>query len=85
MQFAFKTPTLRSVALRPPYMHNGIAANLYEVVRHYEAGGIDRPSRSPAMMKLDLTEQDRHDLVAFMQTLTGMPEGEAAPKLPGKE
>lgn len=85
MQFAFKTPTLRSVALRPPYMHNGMAANLYEVVRHYEAGGIDRPSRSAAMLKLDLTEQDRHDLVAFMQTLTGMPEGEGAPKLPEKE
>lgn len=83
MQFAFKTPTLRSVALRPPYMHNASAATLYDVIRHYEKGGIDRPSRSPAMMPLDLSEQDRLDLVAFMQTLTGLPEGEAPPKLPG--
>jgi cytochrome c peroxidase len=83
MQYAFKTPTLRSVALRPPYMHNGSATTLYDVVKHYETGGIDRPSRSPAIMKLDLTEPDRLDLVAFMQTLTGMPEGEAPPKLPG--
>lgn len=82
LHYAFKTPSLRSVALRPPYMHNGKATTLYEVVKHYESGGIDRPSRSPAMMKLDLTEQDRFDLVAFMQTLTGLREGEAPPKLP---
>ena len=31
MQFAFKTPTLRAVALRPPYMHNASSADLYDV------------------------------------------------------
>jgi cytochrome c peroxidase len=82
MQFAFKTPTLRSVALRPPYMHNGSAVDLYQAVKHYEKGGIDRPSRSPLLKAVALTEQDRLDLVAFMQTLTGMPEAEAPPKLP---
>ena len=71
MQFAFKTPTLRSVALRPPYMHNGSQANLQEVMKHYEKGGIDRPSRSPLMMPIELTDQERLDLVAFMDTLTG--------------
>jgi cytochrome c peroxidase len=81
--FAFKTPTLRSVALRPPYMHDGSAATLYDVVRHYERGGIDRPSRSPMLAPITLSEADRLDLVAFMQTLTGIPEGEAAPPLPG--
>jgi cytochrome c peroxidase len=70
------------VALRPPYMHNGMAANLYEAVKHYETGGIDRPSRSPEMKPLSLTEAERQDLVAFLQTLTGMPEGEGAPDLP---
>ena len=83
MQFAFKTPTLRSVALRPPYMHNGTSATLYDVVKHYETGGIDRPSRSPMMLPLQLTEQERRDLVAFMQTLTGLQEGEDPPRLPG--
>lgn len=71
MQFAFKTPTLRSVALRPPYMHNASSATLYDTVKHYEKGGIDRPSRSPLMLPLELTEMERLDLVAFMESLTG--------------
>jgi cytochrome c peroxidase len=75
LQFAFKTPTLRSVALRAPYMHNGSLPTLREVVDFYTKGGIDRPSRSPMMNPFDLTEQERSDLVAFLETLTG--EGEA--------
>ena len=78
MQFAFKTPTLRSVALRPPYLHDGSAATLHDVVKLYERGGIDRPSRSPAIFPLDLTEHDRLDLVAFFETLTGENDGAAA-------
>lgn len=82
MQYAFKTPTLRSVALRPPYMHHGATATLYDVVRHYESGGIDRPSRSPEIFAFTLSEAERLDLVAFLQTLTGVPEGESPPQLP---
>ena len=82
MQFAFKTPTLRSVALRPPYMHDGSSATLVDVVRHYEKEPVDRPSRSPLFVPVELTEQERGDLVAFMQSLTGAPEGEPAPELP---
>ena len=74
MQYAFKTPTLRSVALRPPYMHNASAATLYDTVKHYEKGGIDRPSRSPLLPPLQLTEAERRDLVAFMESLTGAAE-----------
>ena len=74
MQFAFKTPTLRSVALRPPYMHNSSSATLYDTVKHYEKGGVDRPSRSPLMLPLQLTEEERLDLVAFMESLTGAAE-----------
>jgi cytochrome c peroxidase len=69
MQFAFKTPTLRSVAQRPPYMHNGSSATLEAVVRHYEKGGVERPSRSPLMQPIALTDQERGDLLAFMETL----------------
>lgn len=36
----------------------------------YEKGGIDRPSRSPLMQPIELTEQERHDLVAFLESLT---------------
>jgi len=78
MNFAFKTPTLRSVALRGPYMHNASLATLDEVVRHYEKGGIDRPSRSPLLVPIQLSDAERHDLVVFMNTLTGDGEG---PKL----
>jgi cytochrome c peroxidase len=69
LTYAFKTPTLRSVALRAPYMHNGSIATLTDVVRHYEKGGIDRPSRSPLLFPIKLTDQERLDLIAFMETL----------------
>jgi cytochrome c peroxidase len=69
MQFAFKTPTLRSLAVRPPYMHNGSHVTLVEVMKHYEKGGIERPSRSPLMMPIELSDQERQDLIAFMETL----------------
>lgn len=82
MQYAFKTPTLRSVALRAPYMHDGSAADLYEVVRHYEKGGIERPSRSPLIKPFALSDQERSDLVAFLETLTGEGEAVPPPKLP---
>ena len=71
MQFAFKTPTLRDVALRPPYMNNGTLATLEDVVKHYEKGGIARPSRSPMLQPIQLTDTERRDLVAFMETLSG--------------
>jgi cytochrome c peroxidase len=63
------------VALRAPYMHDGSIATLRGVVDFYVKGGIDRPSRSPMINPFDLTEQERNDLVAFLETLTG--EGEA--------
>ena len=69
-QYAFKTPTLRSVALRPAYMHNASQATLHDVMKHYEKGGIDRPRRSPLMMPIKLSNQERSDLIAFMETLT---------------
>ena len=51
-------------------------------MKHYEKGGIDRPSRSPLLVPIALSEQERLDLVAFMEALTGAPEGESKPKLP---
>ena len=75
LNFAFKTPTLRSVTLRSPYMHNASIPTLVDVVKHYENGGIARPSRSPLMLPIQLTDQERLDLVAFMETLTGEADG----------
>ena len=74
MRFAFKTPALRSVALRPPYMHNASEATLRDVIKLYERGGIDRASGSPLMMPIELTDHERADLIAFLETLTGAAE-----------
>jgi cytochrome c peroxidase len=54
----FKTPTLRALSARAPYFHNGIAANLEDVVRHYERH-----------LKFVFTDQQRQDLVAFLEAL----------------
>jgi cytochrome c peroxidase len=43
-------------------------------VKLYEKGGIARPSRSPLLFPIGLTDQERLDLVAFMESLTGKDE-----------
>ena len=68
---AFKTPTVRNVALTGPYMHDGSQKTLREVVDWYAKGGHANPWLSDKVKKLDLTEQDKQDLVAFMESLTG--------------
>lgn len=73
LRYAFKTPTLRDVARRPPYMHDGSLTGLEAVVDHYDKGGIERPSRSDLMIPLGLSEREKRDLVAFLRTLDGAP------------
>jgi len=68
---AFKTPTIRNVEQTTPYMHDGSLATLEEVVEWYAKGGHPNPYLSDKMKKLDLTEQDKKDLVAFMKACTG--------------
>jgi cytochrome c peroxidase len=72
---AWRTPSLRDVALTAPYMHNGAMATLEEVVAHYNAGGSSSAPgpRSPRIKPLGLTEAEQSDLVAFLKTLTGAP------------
>jgi len=73
---AFKTPTLRNVALTAPYMHDGSQATLRDVVVHYNNGGVteaDDPVNdflSGGIRPLNLTEEQIDDLVAFMEALT---------------
>jgi cytochrome c peroxidase len=73
LQHAFKTPTLRDVARRAPYMHDGSLPTLEAVIDHYNMGGIARPSRSELIGPLGLTEGEKADLIAFLQTLTSKP------------
>jgi cytochrome c peroxidase len=82
MQHAFKTPGLREISRRSPYMHDGSLATLEKVVEHYDKGGVDRPSRSDLMKPLGLTPQEKSDLVTFLQTLTSDLNPTALPVLP---
>ncbi len=82
MQHAFKTPTLRNVVERAPYMHDGSIATLGEVVRHYNDGFVERESLSDDIDALDLTEQEIVDLVEFMKTLSSNDPGVLISQLP---
>jgi cytochrome c peroxidase len=82
LRYAFKTPTLRDVARRAPYMHDGSMPTLDAVIDLYDRGGIDRPSRAPEIRPLGLTNDEKADLIAFLQTLTGEPASNQLPILP---
>jgi cytochrome c peroxidase len=68
---AFKTPTLRNVSQNGPYMHDGSQKTLLEVVEWYVKGGHPNPHLSDKVKKFAATDQDKKDLVAFMEALTG--------------
>lgn len=67
----FKTPSLREVASRAPYMHDGSLAGLEEVVRFYDRGGGPNPNLDPEIRPLGLSEAEIDDLVAFLEALGG--------------
>ncbi|GAB2198003.1 MbnH family di-heme enzyme [Sessilibacter sp. MAH4] len=79
---AFRAPTLRNVAVSAPYMHDGSMKTLEEVVDFYAEGGRDikegphkgdgreNPFKSQFVKQVELSEQDRKDLVAFLKALT---------------
>lgn len=79
---AFKTPGLRNITHRAPYMHNGSLANLDAVLVHYLSGGLPRPSRSPEIVFLPLMNDDLTDLKAFLHTLQGEDQPMSLPALP---
>ncbi len=82
MKGAFKTPTLRDIALHPPYMHNGEYRTLEAVVDHYDRGGDDKANLDPNIKPLDLTDQEKKDLVQFLRTLSGTQIAITLPRLP---
>jgi cytochrome c peroxidase len=82
MSHAFKTPGLREITRRVPYMHDGSIATLEQVVEHYDQGGVNRPSRSDLMKPLGLTPQEKSELVAFLNTLTSNLDPTSVPVLP---
>lgn len=82
LRYAFKTPTLRDVARRAPYMHDGSVPTLAAVIELYDRGGIERPSRDPEIRPLGLSPAEKADLVAFLRTLDGKDEPFPMPTLP---
>jgi len=68
---AFKTPTLRDVALSGPYMHDGKLKTLKAVVDFYAGKGNSNPNLDAKMKTINLTGQDREDLLQFLNSLTG--------------
>jgi cytochrome c peroxidase len=73
---SFKTPTLRNVAVTPPYMHDGSVKTLKDVVVHYNNGGVTKEGDpvndflSSGIRPLNLTDPEVDDLVSFMEALT---------------
>ena len=79
----FKVPSLRNISLTGPYMHDGRFTNLEQVVEFYNSGVVDNPNLSPPLrlppppgqavgpvLRLNLTQQQKDALVAFLRTLT---------------
>ncbi len=68
---AFKTPTLRNIAMTAPFMHNGSEATLEAVVEYYDRGGTPNKNLHPLMQPLGLAAEEKAALVFFMKALDG--------------
>ena len=77
---AFRTPSLRDVARRPPYMHDGSKATLHEVLEHYNRGGVPNPYADGGMEPLELTGEEIDLVVQFLEALNGTGYEDVPPK-----
>lgn len=69
---AFKTQTLREIALTGPYMHNGVFGSLKEVIEFFNKGGGDDNNKTPLLKPLHLTDDEKQVLEVFLkEALTG--------------
>jgi len=69
---AFKTPTLRQVADRAPYMHDGSVASLEEVVEYYDRGGNRNSNLDTELQPIGFTKEEKQALVTFLRSLSGV-------------
>lgn len=79
---AFKTPGLRNLTYRGPFMHHGQLPDLMSVLMHYQSGGEKRPSLDPLIKPFHLTDIERDDLLAFLAALTAEKTETPLPNLP---
>jgi cytochrome c peroxidase len=82
LERAFKTPTLRNINQRAPYMHDGSLPTLAAVIDHYDGAFEARPSLDANMHKLGLTKEEKAQLLAFLNTLTSADDPVALAMLP---
>jgi cytochrome c peroxidase len=82
LQGAFKTPSLRGVALSAPYFHDGRTASLEEAVDLVLKGGIPNPHLDEKLKPKEITPEQRQELLAFLGSLTPKQERYKRPKLP---
>ena len=66
----FKVPSLRNVTMTHPYMYDGSLATLDDVLDHYVSGGSNHPNKSELITPIELNEEERADLKAFLNALT---------------
>jgi len=80
----FKVPTLRDIARRAPYMHDGSLPNLQAVLDHYQGDFVRRETLSADMQAIALTDREEADLTAFLHSLTtpAHARGVQPPELP---
>jgi cytochrome c peroxidase len=69
---AFKTPTVRDAARRPPYLHDGSEKTLESLIDFYDRGGGKDPNLDPLMVPLGLSKQEKAALVAFIKALDSL-------------
>ena len=78
----FRTPSLREVGRTAPYMHDGRLATLDDVIDFYDRGGGKHPNKTPLLKPLGLTKDEKADLLAFLESLSGDPLADKPPPLP---
>ncbi len=82
-QFAFKTPGLRNITSRPPYMHDGSESSIDSVIEFYNRGGdVIRESHSAMMKPLQLSNAEKQQVKVFLETLTSKDKSVDYPVLP---
>jgi cytochrome c peroxidase len=81
---AFKTPTLRDITRRAPYMHDGSLPTLEAVIDHYNGGFRQRPTLSSDLRAIALSTEEKTELLAFLETLTTSDTKKESLHLPSK-
>lgn len=83
LNYTFKTPTLRNISRRAPYMHDGSLKTLSDVIEHYQKGGSERRNATVHFLKpFTLSQNEKHDLIQFLGSLNETKEPVSIPTMP---